>query len=502
MANAELLLYNFLFIESIIGLVISTLFARKLIGLNLLNMRIGYDALQYETLASPEDLSAYKNQKQQTVFAELRQARTDLDYQPLTDENKLDLRKVIVSKVELSKALVLLGTLDRATADDVSPNFVYERFNQAFGHDSQGRAVAAFNNPQETVLVRTMLRSQFERSEMVAGPAEENGARPRHNPRLNFSENLQQKMSPSEQEVVTLNNQFPGREIIITPSSVIDSRFNARIISSREDRPKWFQMPSAVFSASTESVNAARNLEGFGDIQSFASNKGFTREFLEQSPFLSHAQKLFEFSSQQVIRNEIKEDQFGNKDREFQTSLHSLVSAVSAYFQRVVEDSIDADPVTINHNEYAAKLDLWNLEGVEIGNDPGNAIASLIELQIRRHSLNMEITEQGTAHPLLTALFERISSKDENGQLRTLEQTKAKADEMSVDDKQIIMNDIQARLAKGLGLYIYDTSEAEPIFRSVTAFDLTYDDVVKGLERSVATYAGSLDQLFPSAVES
>lgn len=210
--------------------------------------------------------------------------------------------------------------------------------------------------------------------------------------------------TPGKVERNTLNNRLDKIDILVTPSTMLTFNCNISTISSHPGRPKWYNMPSILYTSPiTPDYEFRGTIDNYkishGNVLSFASNQGFTPEFTEKvrSNNYSHAELVNEFTQQDIIQKNIKASYPYNN---ITHSLNDLQEqAFSFYKHQLTLESADKSCLypdgSVPHNEVISRLYLWDAIAVETGKDLQLGLETAFELQIARKALSIEL--QGNA---------------------------------------------------------------------------------------------------------
>jgi hypothetical protein len=276
--------------------------------------------------------------------------------------------------------------------------------------------------------------------------------------------------TPGKVERNTLNNRLRGLNILLTPSTIIQKDVNVATISSHPDRPRWSKMPSVLYTASSEQkaemagkVDTYKKV--FGNILSFASNNGFTADFVEKvnSGKYSHAELVDEFREQPVIKANLKAP----------APYDQLPQSLSEIKQQILDfqaDQQDLQPGdakrklypdgSLPHNEVIARLWLWDAAAVDVGQHTSEGLEAAIELQIARKALSVELEQRGTDHPLFTDFMSQQLSVGENNTSLPKSVVLARSEALTENDKKEILNDLKARLQRPVELCRYAPADS------------------------------------------
>jgi len=277
-------------------------------------------------------------------------------------------------------------------------------------------------------------------------------------------------------------NKVSGREILIQPTSVAAAPVKASILSLVENhRPKRHGLPSLVAlpgdGGRATGLAQASNRPGFGDIHSFHSSKGFDDEYASVSPRLSHAEKV-QLLEQKAKRN-MRTDA-GRRASEFSHSLAELV-------QNMIHLQATRPENVLRHNEYCTRMELWDVQAMEIGKSPPLAIASFLDFVLEMSAMARELEHEGPDGPRLTEFLTRQMSWSETGaakdQASTLESVKL----VSADERERLLAEILSRLREGISLCAYELTAAGAAIRPLSLRDFTAGQILAGLELFLST---------------
>ncbi|MBC7499947.1 MAG: hypothetical protein H7315_05545 [Herminiimonas sp.] len=266
-------------------------------------------------------------------------------------------------------------------------------------------------------------------------------------------------------------------------------------------------MPSVLYTVPLEQGQAALGkIDGFrksfGNVQSFASNHGFTKDFKEivDSGRHSHAEQLDFFGEQETIRNNLKgEDDF----RTMPTSLPELRQQILR-FQRRQKDHISNTSIcpdrteaksllypdgSLPHNEVVARLYLWDSVAVDVGADVKEGLSAAIELQVARESLCIELQSQRTDHPLFDSFLRQQCSVGTGNTTMTLGQTNARYGNLSDADKNHVLTQVLQKLEEPIAVCNY--SPASSSIRGLCESEVTGTDLLDALDQVIKARTGS-----------
>lgn len=292
--------------------------------------------------------------------------------------------------------------------------------------------------------------------------------------------------TPAKREVDTLTNSVAGVDIVATPATLIGSGFTASIISRLEHphRPKWKGLPSAVFlPAAADTAREQQTLQatgarrpGFGDIHSFHSSKAFGLNGYEDlAPALSHAERLavLERNSRQFIKPDPMRPR-----HDFSHSTSELAEDLAAR-QR-------ADPSEVlRHNEYFAKLELWDAKAVEIGDAKDVAIATLIEFNVEIASLERSLAREGANGPTLTEHLRRQLAwpADPSEAPLDLSDVESRLSQLGERESGAYLDGVLDQLRNRVTLCTYQYNETGSALRTLASADFSREDILAGIKR-------------------
>jgi len=273
--------------------------------------------------------------------------------------------------------------------------------------------------------------------------------------------------------------------IFITPGTVIDKSFRSKIIAALEDRPRWHGAPTVAYSIKNEGASQSQEETriGFGDINSFSSTKGFTEEFAEIAPRLSHAEKLDFFSKSQPVIEGIKQD--SGPSREFSNSIDGLVSSLQELYKGLQKKS-DGE-ISHRHNEFVAKLETWDMSGVIVGSDASASVQTAIEVNFYRSILLQELEAEGINNRDFTEFLSKIYSH-ENGSPLSKEEVDILIISMPEETKQELLITIKEQLSKPVELHTYSAEKGELV--ALKDGDISQSDFDLGMDRFLSNISG------------
>jgi hypothetical protein len=293
-----------------------------------------------------------------------------------------------------------------------------------------------------------------------------------------LQQNTQGYTTPVLEEAKTLNDAKCWPHIFVTPATGLVEGAKVRLLTHNEDRPRWQGMPSVLY-------GVEKNRPGFGDIQSFASTKGFQKEtgFDTKRQHLSHPQLIEEFKNLPVMTENLKVREDGTKPEGFLNSLEELSTEIKAYQTELGEDA------QLPHNEFATRIWLWDSVAVEVGSNTQIGLASAIELMIERKKLTAELMQGGVDHPLITQfLLQKIAMSEIGSELPTLETVLKKFESMTNQDKQKELEIILKKLEQPVSICRYDVDEATIVGLHQT--EITTTDLIEAMEHVLSTKLG------------
>ncbi|MEB0134664.1 hypothetical protein QN362_04900 [Actimicrobium sp. CCC2.4] len=268
--------------------------------------------------------------------------------------------------------------------------------------------------------------------------------------------------TPGKTERNTLNNQLPERNIQLTPATAIYPDVGIATISSHPDRPRWHGMPSVMYATPLEQdvgtigkVDNYRKM--FGNTLSFASNDGFTKEFVRKvkSRRFSHAELIDAFKAQPPIKKNLKTPLPFNQLHESLSALRQQIRGYRAHRQSALYPD-----GSVPHNEVIARLWLWDATAVEVGKEVGEGLCAAIELQVARSALAIGLQKQGSDHRLVKDfLMQQLSVGDNNAALKK-SAAKEKFNRLTGADKQLVCDTLIAKLLAPVTLCHYTPGTA------------------------------------------
>ena len=288
--------------------------------------------------------------------------------------------------------------------------------------------------------------------------------------------------TPAKREADTLANRITGKDIVIIPSSVVISDVKANTMSLMEvpHRPKWKGLPSLIAlpaSGQAEGLTQISKRLGFGDIHTHGSSKGFDNEYADASPLLSHAEKL------QLLERKARRYMKADPDRQSYEFSHSLEELVES--MRTLQSKRPGQ--VLRHNEYCAKLELWDMRALEAGKSPPMAIATLLEFNLEMSDMARELAHEGSGGPRLTEFLGRQMSWSESGTVKDLASTLQSLHLVSTEERERILNSISSHLRKGISLCTYEHEAEGSKIRALSLKDFTAGDILAGLELFLST---------------
>lgn len=284
--------------------------------------------------------------------------------------------------------------------------------------------------------------------------------------------------TPAKREVDTLTNRITGRDIVMTPASAIVSGAKANTISlmKKPDRPKWKGLPSIVSMPENRTppslFGQISKRPGFGDVHSFKSNEGFDAEYARKSASMSHSQKLEML--ERKVKKYIKTDPH-RQNSDFSHSIEELVQNMQI-FQSKQPESI------LRHNEYCAKLEVWDARALEVGNSPSVAIATLLEFNLEMAALARDLEQEGPEGKNLIDFLKRQVSWTESGQVQDLASSLESLKLISKEMREAVLADITSNLRKGISLCTYEFQEEGSAIRALSLRDFKASEILTGLE--------------------
>lgn len=306
--------------------------------------------------------------------------------------------------------------------------------------------------------------------------------------------------TPGKNERNTLNNRLGHINIQITPSTMIGQGLKVSTLSNHPDRPRWNSMPTIFYQTPMKQGEEMfgkvdRFKKIFGNALSFASNNGFTKDFVAKvaSGHYSYSELIDDFKNQQAIIENLKTtDRFAT----FPTSLAEIKQQI-ADFQSFQKEKNNAglqnvlyQDGSLPHNEVIVRVWLWDVSAVEIGKDLKEGLAATRELQIARKSLVMEFEEQGTAHPIFEEfVLQQLSIAESNSSL-DISTTIKRYEALSESDRQETLLAIIEKLEEPISICRYLPGEAKII--SITdEIDISSEDVFNALDAVLKARLGT-----------
>ncbi|PPT91084.1 avirulence protein [Xanthomonas arboricola pv. arracaciae] len=282
--------------------------------------------------------------------------------------------------------------------------------------------------------------------------------------------------TPAKREVDTLCNNSTAFDIVMTPFSIINAKAKGATISEMKSphRPKWKGLPSVLYktAASDDLPDYAKARPGFGDVHSFNSNKAFNSEFARACNSLSHAEKM------RLIENNLKSYIKHDPDRDSNDFHHSLNELVEA--QCILQSKKPG--AILRHNEYCAKLELWDAKAIEIGESRPVAVATLIEFNIEMLFAARYIEDEGYDGKLISDFLERqLSWLGQNAALDK-EATLKKLWALSFHERKTIAEKVCEALRQGVSLCIYEKNREGSRIRELSLLDFNAYDIMRGIE--------------------
>lgn len=288
--------------------------------------------------------------------------------------------------------------------------------------------------------------------------------------------------TPAKRELDTLTNKITGIDVVMTPSSILQSEVKAKTISQMEEPHglKWKGLPSAIYVPEKMPKPIRSNLyerHGFGDVHSFASNKGFGEEYAKLSPQLSHAEKLKLIESKLWVH--MKSDS-ARRNSNFLHSIEDMVKEMKAL-------QINRPNTPMRHNEFCARLEAWDARALEIGKSIPIAIASLIEFNIEMSALAKTLEYDGTDSKTFNDFLERQMSWESSSIYHDIKTTNKKIAELDEKEKNIVLADICWKLRRGVSLCTYEFNVHGSSIRALSMKDFSFEDIQSGIEKFLST---------------
>lgn len=283
--------------------------------------------------------------------------------------------------------------------------------------------------------------------------------------------------TPAKREADNMADKVSGRDIVIQATSVVAAPVKANIMSFvKSYRPECHGLPSLVAlpgeGGRATGLAQAWNRPGFGDIHTLRSNNGFDDEYACVSPRLSHAEKVQLL--EQKVRRYMKTDA-GRRSSEFSHSLAELV-------QNMMHLQATRPESTLRHNEFCTRMELWDVQAMEIGKSPPLGIASFLDFVLEMSAMARELEHEGPDGPRLTEFLTRQMSWSETGaakdQASTLESVKL----IPADQRERLLAEILSRLREGISLCAYELTAAGAAIRPLSLRDFTAGQILAGLE--------------------
>lgn len=306
--------------------------------------------------------------------------------------------------------------------------------------------------------------------------------------------------TPTRVERNTLNNRLRGLNIVLTPSTMLDKDVQVSTISSHPDRPKWSKMPSVLYTAPTEKAPASTEdrlsfKPTFGNVLSFASNEGFTPDFVQKmnSGEHSHAELISEFRAQPKITSNLKA---GAPFNTLPQSLSDLKKQVASYREsqtKLLSTGQQANLYpdgSVPHNEVIARLWIWDASAVDVGQDLNQGLNTSVELQIARSALGIELDQLGTDHPMFQDFVKQQLSLGDDRKPLTMSETQARYDALSPDDRASILQALKTRLSEPISVCRYNPSE--PSINSIAPSEITGSSMVQAVESVLSARLGKM----------
>ncbi|RMS19061.1 type III secretion system effector avirulence protein AvrA [Pseudomonas savastanoi] len=282
--------------------------------------------------------------------------------------------------------------------------------------------------------------------------------------------------TPAKREVDTLCDNSTAFDIVMTPFSVINAKAKGDTISEMKvpHRPKWKGLPSVLYkvTASVDLPEYAVARPGFGDVHSFNSNKAFNSEFSSVRNSLSHAEKMG------FIENSLKPYIKHDPDREsfdFKHSIDELADAQCMLQSRKPNS-------TLRHNEYCAKLELWDAKAIEVGMSRPVAVATLIEFNLEMLSAARYIEDEGYDGKLITNFLERQLSWFGQNSALNKEATLKKLWGLPFDERKAVAEKVCEALRQGVSLCVYEKNVEGSRIRELSLLNFNAYDIMRGIE--------------------
>ncbi|MFD2735795.1 AvrBs1/Avra family type III secretion system effector [Xanthomonas dyei] len=290
----------------------------------------------------------------------------------------------------------------------------------------------------------------------------------------------------AKREIDTLMNNVPGIDIVATPSTLIGSRFKSSIISRMEKpyRPKWKGLPSVVYlppavdESSGQSPLLAKGLRrpGFGDIYTYQTSKAFhLNGYLDRAPSLSHAERftVIEENSKRFIKPDPLRPREG-----FSHSAQDLANDLST--RQAAEPSR-----ILTHNEFFAKLEIWDAKAVEIGDAKDVAIATLLEFNIEMALLERSLSSDGANGETLTDHLRRQLAwpADPSETPLGLESVESRLSTLGDSEKQAYLDGVLDQLRERVTLCTYQYNETGSALLTLAFSDFSREDILAGIKR-------------------
>ncbi|MGP3509055.1 AvrBs1/Avra family type III secretion system effector [Paracidovorax citrulli] len=283
--------------------------------------------------------------------------------------------------------------------------------------------------------------------------------------------------TPAKREVDTLANRVLERDIVMTPSCVIapDAQGSMVSIMERRHRPKWKGLPSLVYLPEQASWGShhpqLHRRTGFGDIHSFSSNKGFDEEYAKAAPQLSQAARL------EMLERKSRPFMKQIPDRPSEGFSHSPQEL--AREMRMLQAGRPGE--ILHHNEYCAKLELWDARALEAGASPAVAIATMVEFNLEMSAMARELESEGIDGHALNAFLARQMSWSPDGAVRDLDSTLESLQDIDARERQQILEGICEQLREGISLCTYRFQDQGSRIRTLGSQDFSAEDILQGL---------------------
>lgn len=310
--------------------------------------------------------------------------------------------------------------------------------------------------------------------------------------------NVPTTLTSAKVERNTLNNRLRGRNIVLTPSTMLEKDIKVSTISSHPARPKWSKMPSVLYTAPTE--NAPKSVgdrvtfrPSFGNVLSFASNAGFTPDFLEKmnSGDHSHAELIEQFRAQPKISSNLKADApFNTLPR----SLSDLKKQVAAYrenqttLQRAGKETSLYPDGSVPHNEVISRLWIWDAVAVDVGQEMKAGLSTSIELQVARQALHTELEQQGTEHPMFRDFVTQQLSISDDKKPLTRTESLSRYNALTPNNRSGILEELKTRLQSPISLCRY--SPQDPSINSISEDEVSGEDVLEAINSVLSARLG------------